>query len=395
MSRFHGIFIGLSLSTVGLMMLTGDGRAQMKTGTDSSPGAAAPSATLKVPWLESSSTTATTPAAVGQNPGAADLFKAIPPYQEPPDPNKDIHVTAAQGPWMICVHWYSGPDAHQMARKMVMELRSNPAYQLQAFVFNRGAEERRKEYERVKALVEKQREFFLKNNLTSNAPLRYKVQHIEDQCAILVGNYPDPDTARRDLDRIRRLKPPDPKRVDLATIFKAEPDAAGKLTKGEHVFINPFEGAFVVHNPLLKLERPAEWKQEEAAFLRKINQNEEFSLLACKKPYTLMVKQFLLPTAMQSSVSSREANSSPGSRFLQKIGLASSSGSDNAALNAHNMAKLFRQFQLDGYALHTRYSSIVTVGGFDSRDDPNLTATQEMLVNRFKIPQAVPIEVPR
>ena len=46
-------------------------------------------------------------------------------------------------------HWQT------MARQMVMELRNH--YRLQAFVFNHGAEEKRKEDARVKAIIEKQR----------------------------------------------------------------------------------------------------------------------------------------------------------------------------------------------------------------------------------------------
>jgi hypothetical protein len=54
-----------------------------------------------------------------------------------------------------------------------------------------------------------------------------------------------------------------------------------------------------------------------------------------------------------------------------------------------------KSFQLDAYVLHTRHSSIVTVGGFDSLSDPRMRSTQEMLVNRLKVPSALPMAVPR
>ena len=45
----------------------------------------------------------------------------------------------------------AGPDAPQKAREMVSRLRET--CRLPAFVFNHGAEEKRKEYERLKTIV--------------------------------------------------------------------------------------------------------------------------------------------------------------------------------------------------------------------------------------------------
>jgi hypothetical protein len=397
MSRFCSVLAGVIVAGMATTFLANYGQAQVKFAQDSAPAPAGQSAALRLPW---ETTPATTPgvatpgmqAYIGGNTAAA--FKPIPTFEEPPDPNQDIAVTRNHGPWMICVHWYSGKDAHRMARSMVMELRDN--YKLQAFVFNKGADERRKEYERIKELVEKQREFLLKNNLPPTTFRYKKRQTIDDECAILVGNYPDADVARRDLDRIRRLKPPDPNRVKLAMIFRGVLDQTGKINdgkdhkEGEYAFVNPFASAFVVHNPLLKIDRPKEWEQEDMALLRKLNRGEDYSLLNCKKPYTLMVKQFLLPSVVQPK--------SAGGKFLESIGLGKNTNSENAALNAHNMAKLFRDVFRDSatesYVLHTRCSSIVTVGAFDSLEDPGLKSTQDLLITRLKIPQAVPMEVP-
>jgi hypothetical protein len=387
MSRFHCILFGVAVAGLAAGSLTSRGQAQGKFAQDVGPGPANQPA-LRLPW-ETSPATTPGPATPGMpaflGGSSAGAFKPIPPYQELPDPNKDILVTTANGPWMICVHWYSGKEAHQMARDMVMELRDN--YKLAAFVFNKGADERRKEYERRKELAEKQRDFLEKNKLPPTS-FRFKTMQIEDQCAILVGNYADPDIARRALDQIRNLKPPNPERVKLATVFRGVSDQTGKINKGElgeHVFVNPFATAFVVHNPLVKLKRPDEWQQEDLASLRKLNRGEDYSLFNCKKPYTLMVKQFLLPSVIQSK--------SAGGKFLESIGIGKNTNSENVALNAHNMAKLFRSYKLDAYVLHTRFSSIVTVGDFDDPDDASLKSTQELLTTRLKIPQAVPVPV--
>src|SRR6266487_4232689 len=59
------------------------------------------------------------------------------------DPQKDYSVTPEVGTWMICAASYMGETAPKMAHDLVLELRRDP-YDLPAFVFNRGAEERRK-----------------------------------------------------------------------------------------------------------------------------------------------------------------------------------------------------------------------------------------------------------
>jgi hypothetical protein len=99
------------------------------------------------------------------------------------------------------------------------------------------------------------------------------------------------------------------------------------------------------------------------------------------------VKQFLLPT---------ETRSTSGSIFGKMNPFAHKSDIDVPGQNAHNMAELLHKTtRLDAYVLHTKYASMVTVGGFESLDDPALRATQEMLKNQYKIPMPVPMPVPR
>lgn len=312
------------------------------------------------------------------------------PAPNQPDPNQDILVTDRQGPWMILVNWYSGQDSPAMARQMVMELRHQ--YHLPAYVFNRGAEERRKEEERVRGIIEKQKEFFQQKGMSLATALRVKRMHIEEQCAVLVGDYPDDEAARRALNDIRKLKPPDPNRVKLSTMFYQDVDEkTGKVNKQEAMYVNPFLKAFVVRNPLVAFDRPKDLDKADLAVLQKLNRDESLSLLTCKKSYTLVVKQFSTPTAVQPR--------SASGTFLETLGLGGKTGDgiDTAAHNAHNLAELMRKppFSLEAYVLHTRFSSLVTVGGFDRPDDPRLRSTQELLTTRLKVPSVMPMPVPR
>ena len=86
------------------------------------------------------------------------------------------------------------------ARQMVIELRST--YKLHAYVHNHGAEERRKEYERVREIVKKQQDF-IKETGAIATPIRVRHMRIEEQCAVLVGGYKTDDEAKRSLQQIQ------------------------------------------------------------------------------------------------------------------------------------------------------------------------------------------------
>lgn len=303
-----------------------------------------------------------------------------------PDPNQDILVTEKNGPWMISVASYMGPESSRMARAMATELKNK--YQMQSYVFSRGREERKKEYERVKELLEKQRKFFEEKNLPPPSNLRIGYRNIQEQCAVLVGNYSTLDIARRELDKIRRLQPPDPS-LDKQYFFMKKDPKTGKSTT-ESVAVNPFLRAFVVHNPALKQDEGVDANMD-IAMLRQLNRGAENSLLNCKKPYTLVVKQFFTPSTIQSST----MKNSP---FLDALSLGSNDREreDVAAQNAHTLADVFRkQVNLDSYVLHTRFSSIVTVGSFDTLQDPRIESTRHMLKTQLGVPEAIPMRVPQ
>jgi hypothetical protein len=75
---------------------------------------------------------------------------------------------------------------------------------------------------------------------------------------------------------------------------------------------------------------------------------------------------------------------------------------DYAATNANTLAdNLRKHMKLDAYVLHTRYASIVTIGGYDSVEDPNLRSMKNVLQTRLRIPtvelfpEPYPMKVPR
>lgn len=337
--------------------------------------------------------------------------------------NRDFQPTPDVGPWMICVHSYVTKEAPEWARQMAGELRGNPKYRLPAYVFTYGLEERHREYERVKHLLDRQREALKGQDLpflyasrkgdapdvagaglSEDLPLAYamrllKVQHIPVQCAVLVGGYANEDAANRALQSIKKLSPPDPNKVKLDTKFYTKADPKNpKATSGEQVYANPFERAFICRNPSIRQERAADNVNDgmDMNLLRRLNSGEPYTLLNCKKPITLAIKQFQTFTTVQSK--------DEPSNILQDFGFKTRAGEgiDQAAHDAHTLADLLRKNkQLEAYVLHTKYSSIVTIGGYDRVDDPALLATQNALGGKLRewdrmqfFPKPMPMKVP-
>lgn len=391
------VLAGLSVVAA---LVVHDGQARGQSGI---PGVGTPPTNpTSLPWNESKARPAGGDLGYPM-PNPRPMQPAWPVQQEGPDPNQEFFVTPAQGPWMIFITSYNTdrntPDlkAKQLANQMVRELRSN--YKLPAYVFNYGAEERRKEVERALKAIEKKKEELRKNGL-SDQNVRERFMRIDIQCAILVGGYRDAAAARRDLERIKaiRVDAQDlarlPSQYDLFLI-DARKFNEGK-GKGENAKINPFLKAHVVTNPTLKQERP-DMDKLDISVLKRLNAEEGLSLLKCKKSWTLAVKQFALPTVVQP----KEANN--GS-FLQKLGLGGSPERvDAAAHSAHNMADFLRKANWEAYVLHTKFSSIVTIGSYDSLEDPRLSRDQEALAQwnaRLTPPlplfaQTMPMQVPR
>jgi hypothetical protein len=304
----------------------------------------------------------------------------------------DVHP--GLGPWMICTTYYTGPEARQLATRLVTELREH--YHLPAYIFNYTDEERqkeeeriRKERERIRQILEQQERALGQMEHAPVAPIHIRTRRFEDQCGVLLGGYKDEKSARADLDHIKKLEPPDPKRVPMATIWINNP--VKKML--EQTYVSPFAKSFVVPNPTIKREQAAERNQPDP-FLKRFNEGEAFNLLKCPKHFTLAVSQFHGASTVQSQLAPEKSS------FLDKLGMGGGESLQASALNAHNVAELLRKLNLEAYVLHTRYYSLVTVGGFDSLDDPRLRAAQRQLAQLMPklspipmLPKALPVDV--
>jgi hypothetical protein len=276
------------------------------------------------------------------------------------DPSNEYRVTPAAGPWMIIVKSYKGPTAAELAHELILMLRRRD--NLPAYLFVFGEDEKRKQEEYLAHV----------HQLCPDvAHPRVKYVRVELEYGVLVGGYPDIDSAHRGLDGVKRLKPPDERKLmDLMTNLEPAGDHRSVVKVAP---INPFVTAFVVHNPTVPQEQVDRSKPDPA--LRELNNGRPYNLLRCPKPWTLAIKDFPGATTLQP-------RSATGS-FLNMIGLGKADEVlDAGGKQAEEVARVLHEtMKLDTYVLHTRHSSIVTVGSFDGQDDPQLQQMQRQLAN--------------
>jgi hypothetical protein len=258
------------------------------------------------------------------------------------DPNKLYPITPDVGPWVICAASYTGPDARELARQTIYQLRRRD--NMAAYFFDYSAEERR------------QMENYLQDLQRHKGHVR-----IQDQCGVLVGGYPDDLTARKALTEVKKLKIPE---LDLGTNKVAYDMTVGP--DGRRMAFNPFANAFVTRNPSLPREQQ---QQQTDPFLKQLNEGEKYSLLKNPHQWTLAIKTFYGVSVINSS-------SASGS-FLDKLWPSHKTGDvlDASARTAREMADVLRQLHFEAWVLHRRKDSIVTIGGFDDPRDPKIQET--------------------
>jgi hypothetical protein len=287
-------------------------------------------------------------------------------------PANPFPLTADAGPWMICAAHFMEIEGADLARQLVQVIRNE--HRMKAFIYNRGDEERRQqdeEWERYRA------------QFPPGTPLRRKTVRIQDQWAVLVGGFPDFNAASAVLPQVKGWKPPlQLKRSDGRCPFDAmsyqEYDPKTRQMETKRQYVNPFQSAMVVRNPLVST---AATKKNWDPSWERFNAGEDYSLLENRGAYTLMVKKY----SGGGVILGGSTDNGKGKGFLGAIGLGSSDEDrlGAAGRQAHELAKFLRNPRLgfDAYVLHTKNSSIVTVGAFKSPDDPGIQRLQQQLTN--------------
>lgn len=298
--------------------------------------------------------------------GAAGAAHAAP--QVDADPSKDYLVGPELGPWMVCAAYFTGPAAPDLARQLVLQIRT--CYGTPAYVFNYADEERKKQRE----AVERQQQ-----SLPADAPAdgsdyvvpiprHHAVVRVEEQCAVMIGGYADENTAHTALLAVRKWPTPELKAPDGISPFGSVYD------HGKEIALNPFATqSMVVRNPAVPHDN-AGYDFNKDKFLKTLNADEEYSMLQCPGKYTLVVKEYV----GAASVKQQEAEPVISGKWF---GLGRSKDGETLALaanNAHELAKTMgeamKKAGIPVYVLHTRTSSVVSIGAFSGPDDRSIQA---------------------
>lgn len=292
------------------------------------------------------------------------------------EPTYKYQVTPQAGPWLVCVQTFKGPEAQRLAEELATVL--NRDFKIPAYLHDSGRKQREEEKARVDKLRDQYREAYEqmeKQGLyTIDRMRRWRVPevNIEDEFAVLVGKssrqLKDMEAARDYLNDIRKLKNL-PKQFSFKVLFESD-----KPGKPAEVFINPFITAMVVHNPTVPFEKQQDDPAKADKFIRELNAEEEFSVLKCRKDWTLVVKLYQGPLSLQAP---------QGPAMPPKFNASRKDGDpylNACAIQAHATADFLRKsMKMDAYVMHHRSYSIVTVGQYDKSDDAQLLANQKTL----------------
>lgn len=275
---------------------------------------------------------------------------------------KKYKLTKKHGPWMIMVaslrdipesRRSKGLSAQEAADELVYELRKRgvPAYtfsqdsKIQRFnTLDRLGREERRSYAAQRAMI-----------------------------SVIAGNYADSENqvAQKTLKYIKKFQP---KVLTENGVYTKTPGQPG-----------PLSGAFLTINPQLSPQEVAQRKQDP--LIAKLNSGIEYSLLQNKGKYSLVVASFY-GNSVTKTATSRFKNVSASEKPSDAL--------DKAAENAWTLAKALRNASkygfpesrpqnIEAYVLHEKYRSVVTVGAFDTPDDPRIAEYAKLFGPKMKV----------
>lgn len=193
---------------------------------------------------------------------------------------------------------------------------------------------------------------------------------------VMAGNYnisdlKDHQSAKDTLNYIKNLKPKVLMDSKYGGVFKSTPGRPG-----------PLSGAFLTVNPLLSAEEIQRSKGDPQ--ILKLNSGLKHSLLKNSGKYTLQIATFTGVSAMD------KRQKDQARKFDEKIGKRRSL--DQAGDDAWRLCEAMRQAKSIGYetdyetwVYHEKFKSIVTIGSFDSKDDPQLIAAYKFFEAKMDI----------
>jgi hypothetical protein len=274
------------------------------------------------------------------------------------DPTKSYNVSEENGPWMLMATSFSGTGAEKQAKELVLELRKR--YKLPAYIyfghFDLGEAQARGV---DKYGNPKKANYFKYKNSKDKA----KARHPElVEVAVVVGNYSSADDkkARATLQTLKYAKP---QCLELKEGQVTHQTLTGWRLTQQQVYemmgsdkkdLGPMRHAFVVPNPLLPPEFFNQQTVDDEAIA--LNKDVPHSLLECPGKFTVQIATFKGNAVIkQNDIQDIEQ----GRKEMQ-------SQLGTAARQAHDLTVYLQAKGYDAYQYHDRFSSVVTIGSFNS-----------------------------
>jgi len=274
-------------------------------------------------------------------------------------PGKKYELTRAHGPVMIMVETFrrsaneesgeKSKTAEEVAHELVFELRSKN--NLPAYVYRVNSD----------------------NGLVDTVDRRgnkdqRKNLHNVDSFGVIAGNYRsiDDPLAKETLAFVKKLKP---------ECLSPESGIVWFAKAGQ----GPFQKAFLTVNPLLSPEE-AQAKMAETAkpdtLLIKLNSSVNYSLLENKGKYTLQVAMFTGRKVVEGTLAAQKTNF-----FEDRVNPL-----QDAEIQANDLTLALRHHRgREAYQWHDHYHSIVTVGSYESKSDPQILKDIELFKAKPKM----------
>lgn len=325
--------------------------------------------------------------------------KPVPTSIDEKAPPHKWAVKADDGAWMIMVKSYSGPDSRQKAEALAADIRKT--HGTNSLLFERNAEERKAEMARVEAVRKREQEkakpwdqvqelakreaeaegrVFIPTSATVKVPRPY--HETPEQWVVLIGGFKTMDDARAVLPTVKKLPmPKDTTLMDIGSVGAQQTDPrTGKTEfKTAATPLNPYPSSMVVPNPLVA-RQGLEDKGKLDPFVVKLNEGVQNSLLAVKKPWTLCVKAYTVPTRRVTGEGDKRSVFEMGKKGPTGADILQATGAEAEMLVKALRDKNMKPRPYEAFVLHHTHGSVVTVGQFDDPEDPELLKVQQELL---------------
>lgn len=285
---------------------------------------------------------------------------------------KKYKITKRHGPWMIHVASFNQPPIERRGHKGL-----TPAQAADELVY-----ELRKKGIPAYAFLQKKMTSQIQGADQNGRQRSKRFIAYSGGVSVLAGNYRgiDDKLAQKTLQYVKRFRP------DLLSHIKAKQMSAksasvlnlsdqGGVFRSTPGKSGPLSGAHLTMNPLLTQEDVLKLKNDP--LIKKLNSGSQFSILNNPGKYSLVVASFYGNARLPGAAKFRkDYKSIDDYRVTNAL--------DKAAKEAWDLTRILRRKNIEAYVFHDHDKSVVTVGSFESAQDPRIRQVTRIYGAKYK-----------